>query len=128
MILLDTCAFLWLISDYSKIPPDATEAIKKCKGLLLSPITALELAIKHRNGKLFLPTSDILSWYKDAIAYWHINEQTLDSEVLIKSTILPQIHKDPFDRIIIATAIKEKVPLLTSDKTIPRYPNIKVIW
>ena len=41
---------------------------------------------------------------------------------------LPLIHGDPFDRLIIATAMREKLAILTDDEKIIRYPNVKVVW
>ena len=41
---------------------------------------------------------------------------------------LPLIHGDPFDRLIIATAMREKLTILTDDEKIIRYPNVKVVW
>lgn len=128
MILLDTCAFLWIINDYTELSPAAVKAVKKSNQLFLSPITALEIAIKYKRGKLKLPTGDAFNWYNDSIVFWNITEKELSSEILMASALLPAIHKDPFDRIIVATALKHNATILTADKIIPQYPNVKVIW
>lgn len=128
MILLDTCAFLWLVNDYSALSPTSINAIKQSNQLFISPISALEITIKHKNGKLKLPNDDVNKWYHACIKHWQLTEFNLNSEILISSAQLPPIHKDPFDRIIVATALKHKAKIITSDTIIPQYPDIDVIW
>ena len=52
----------------------------------------------------------------------------MTSSVAASATALPPLHKDPFDRIIIATALEKRMPILTSDKTVPTYPGVRVLW
>ncbi len=128
MTLLDTCAFLWIVNDYTRLSKAALKCIKKSHALYISQITVLEIAIKHKTGKLVLPTNNVLDWYNSSLEYWNITETPLNAEILINSTKLPDIHKDPFDRIIIATGKTHKARLITADKIIPQYPGLKVVW
>jgi PIN domain nuclease of toxin-antitoxin system len=128
MILLDTCAFLWLVSDYHKLSSPALEAIEKSSQLLISPISALEITLKYKAGKLLLPDSSVLSWYNESIRYWELTEHKLESDILVNSALLPTIHKDPFDRIIVATALSCGAAIITADEVIPKYPKVNVIW
>lgn len=128
MILLDTCAFLWLVTNYRKLSSAAIDAIENCDRLGVSPITALEIAIKHRTGKITLPHSDASQWYQEVITHWELREEELNSKILIDSALLPMVHKDPFDRIIVATALLQGASIITADETIGRYPDVNVIW
>ncbi|MCI5209928.1 MAG: PIN domain-containing protein [Candidatus Electrothrix sp. ATG2] len=57
-----------------------------------------------------------------------IEEIPVSSAVAMKSASLPFLHKDPCDRIIIATALEHRMPIITADQIIPQYSGIKVIW
>jgi PIN domain nuclease of toxin-antitoxin system len=90
-------------------------------------ISAFEIVLKNRLGKLVLPLT-AEEWYHKAIEGYAIEEISVSSAIAVKSASLPFIHKDPCDRIIIATASEHKMPIITADKIIARYPGIKVIW
>jgi len=57
-----------------------------------------------------------------------IHEVPIDLELALASTQLPPIHRDPFDRILIATAQKNGMTILTQDRIIPTYPHVKAVW
>jgi PIN domain nuclease of toxin-antitoxin system len=48
--------------------------------------------------------------------------------IAARATLLPNIHRDPFDRILIATSQTEKLALLTPDETIAKYPGLEILW
>ena len=128
MILLDTCALLWLASDQTQLSETSRRAIAANAGnLYLSSISAFEIAIKVRNGHLTLPISTD-EWIEEALQLHGIEEIPISSSVSAHSALLPQLHKDPCDRFIIATAQIYHLKILTKDKTIPKYPDVQVIW
>jgi PIN domain nuclease of toxin-antitoxin system len=128
MILLDTCALLWLVSDQTQLSEPSKRAIAANAGnLFLSSISAFEIAIKVRNGHLTLPISTE-EWIEDAIQLHGIEEIPINSSVSTRSVLLPQLHKDPCDRFIIATAQIYHLNILTKDRMIPKYPDIQVVW
>lgn len=121
-ILLDTCAFLWLIRN----KPDASPAARaifsdRNNAVFLSSVSAWEIAVKHRLGKLplgdapvnYIPTERNKHW----IASLPLNEA--DTLVLDK---LPLLHHDPFDRMLICQAIANQMAILTPDPLITQYP------
>ena len=113
MILLDTCALLWLTSDQEKFSAKAKETIKKnADALFVSSITAFEIAIKYRNGQLALKFP-VLEWFSEALNFHGIKEVEVTGSIAISSVLLPQLHSDPCDRIIIATAQLNALKILT---------------
>ena len=95
----------------------------------ISPVTIWELAIKVRSGKLQLPLAP-LAWVQ-AIAERHqlsISNHGMDPSLLCRAADLPLIHRDPFDRVLVATATDRKLTILTSDRIIPQYPGIHTVW
>ncbi len=128
MILLDTCTLLWLVSDQTQLSGKARKMIKdNAAALFISSISAFEIAIKVRSGKLKLPLrSD--KWYAEAIRCHQISEIPIDGDIALKSAELPQHHNDPCDRFIIATALNNDLTVLTPDKHIKKYKHLKVIW
>ena len=128
MILLDTCALLWLSGDQKKLSDKAIETIvKNTDALFVSSITAFEIAIKCRNRKLKLGEPP-LDWFKEALEFHGIRELPVTGSIAITSVQLPPLHNDPCDRIIIATAQINALKILTCDPHITQYKQSDVIW
>jgi PIN domain nuclease of toxin-antitoxin system len=124
-MLLDTCALLWLTHKQENFSENILSIINKVPVLYISSISAFEISLKHRNGKLQLPAQPC-DWFKTIIEYHGISVIDLNIDICIKATELPQIHKDPCDRFIIASAIIYNMPVITSDKIFEKY-GIKVL-
>src|SRR5687768_12594725 len=104
MLLLDSCTLMWLVDDQSKLSKSAIDCLREERSALyVSAISASEIAQKHFVGKLRLPLSPE-SWFRRALDVHSINEVPITSEIAIAAAELPRIHKDPCDRIIVATA------------------------
>jgi len=128
MLLLDTCAMLWLAYEHEKLTKTATEALEKSAGsLFVSAISAFEIAHKHRQGKLGLPLQPA-EWYEEALRTHGLTEIPIDGPIAVRSVNLPRIHRDPCDRFIIATALEKRLAIVTADQTIPRYPDVRLVW
>ena len=79
-------------------------------------------------GRLVL-TMEVESWLREVAQIEGTRFVPIDNEIAIKSTTLPgNFHKDPADRIIVATARKMAVPLVTADKKIQNYEHVRTIW
>ena len=128
MILLDTCTLLWLVADPSKLSDPAKEVLsKEDEPLFISAITAFEIGLKHRKGRLSLPMeADV--WYERALAFHGLGEIQVSGKIAARSTMLPELHADPCDRIIVATAQLQNLTILTPDDLIKAYPDTKVVW
>lgn len=128
MLLLDTHALIWLATDLSQLPEKAKSAIRfHATGLHVSAITSLEISLLVKCGKLNWG-DDPFALYKRAVSHHGLTEIPVDSTIAWISAQLPPIHRDPFDRIIIATAQKHGMTILTKDRIIPTYPKVKVVW
>ena len=125
-VLLDTHAAVWFFMDDDKMPESTKKAICNLDNVIHISIASLwEVAIKLSIGKLVLDNG--FDGFLDAI---YKNEFTLIEiePKHIKAVMnLPQIHRDPFDRIIVAQAQTENMAVITADKNIMRY-EIKTLW
>jgi PIN domain nuclease of toxin-antitoxin system len=121
-ILLDTSEFLWFISGDKRLSPATAAEIRiPANSIFLSVVSFWEICLKNNLGELPLP----------APPAQYIPEQrekhSIESLVLTESAIrhladLPQIHRDPFDRILICQALAEGLTIASSDSLIRQYP------
>lgn len=125
--LLDTCALLALAS--GTLPELAARALASGAPATVPAVVVWELAIKVRTGKLELP-DDPLSWAEQVCSRHSIELQRRmpDVSILCAAANLPPVHRDPFDRVIVATALAHDLTILTADRLIPDYPGARVIW
>ena len=128
MLLLDTCLLIWLDSNPGLVSSAAWQAIRDNAGALFtSSMSALEIAIKCRKGKLALPLSPA-QWFPAMLSAHSISEIPLDWRIATHSATLPAIHADPADRVIVATAQTRALRIVTPDPLIHAYPNTECIW
>lgn len=128
MLLLDTCTLLWLAADQDRLSKPAKDAIREhADRLFVSSITAFEIAIKARSGKLELPM-EAGAWFEKALRHHGLTEVAVDGAIAAGSVNLPPLHNDPCDRIIIATALRHNMAVVTSDAVIAQYEKVRVIW
>jgi len=126
-LLLDTHAALWLVNEYEKLSPKASDLILDDNNeLFLSVASLWEIAIKVSKGKLTELNGGVNTFITQIenmpIEFLPI---TPNHTILIEK--LPFIHKDPFDRIIIATAMSENMTILTDDDDVQKY-NVLSTW
>ncbi len=132
MILLDTHALIWWANgDHQQLSVNAASAItaELAGGEIgLSSITAWEIAMLVARGRVAL-AMDVTAWLALIESIEGIKFIPVDNEIAVKAVELPgEFHKDPADRLIIATARKLGVPLVTADEKIRAYPHIRTIW
>ncbi|MBN1671759.1 MAG: type II toxin-antitoxin system VapC family toxin [Kiritimatiellae bacterium] len=128
MLLLDTHAFVWLASDLKKLPARARQAVRANAGaLFLSSISGLEIGILVKRERLTLPVAPDL-FIGRALEQHAVQELPVTWEAAYASSRLPDIHNDPFDRIIVATAHIHDMPILSKDRAIRQYPGTTVVW
>lgn len=125
--LLDTNMFLWWTSDADRLSRPVYHVLEDQENLLLISVASLwEIMVKIQIQKLRLPTPlpDILHKQKDINGLQVL--ALLESHVL-SITNLPMIHKDSFDRMIMAQAYVEDMIILSSDEMMKQYP-VRVLW
>lgn len=118
--LLDTQCWIWWKTDWTRIPSPVRRRIgRDVAALYLSAASVLEVVVKHRLGKLKLPTSPT-NFVNDLVAEGAIPlPMTALHSLQVGS--LPQHHRDPFDRVLIAQAQIDGLTLVTADPRILQY-------
>lgn len=119
-MLLDTCALLWLAGEQSRLSSVTLQRIDSEPIVSVSAISAFEIAIKNAKGKLEIPLP-VEEWWKKTVTHHHLDVIQVSDDILLRAVSLPQIHSDPADRIIIATALLHNLPVVTADSRFERY-------
>ena len=132
MIVLDTHALLWWASGAAdQLSPVALDAIQTEMDdgrIVVSSISAWELAMLVARGRVAL-SIDTSEWLTLAGQIDAVEFMPVDHEIAVKSVELPgEFHKDPADRLIVATARKLGAPLVTADEKIRAYPHVLTLW
>jgi PIN domain nuclease of toxin-antitoxin system len=128
MLLLDTHALIWLASDQSQLTARGKAAIRAAAGrIFMSAISSLEIALLVKRNRLDLPLP-AEQFVADSLRHHGITEIPVDSSIAMTAAGLPDIHNDPFDRILAATALVHRLTLLSKDTVLPRYPGLTVLW
>lgn len=126
-ILLDACTFLWIITDDPKLSQQAGKLfIDPENEVYLSVASTWEIAIKYKLGKLPLPQPP-QKYIPSKRKQHDIDSLPLDEDATLYLTKLPDLHKDPFDRILICQAIVAGLIILTPDELITQYP-VRSVW
>lgn len=130
MILLDTHTWIWSHSATKLLSPKVRRLIKQTQTDLraIASISIWEFAMMVAKGRVNVKI-DAMRWLNDSIQNSGLRVIDLTPEIAIDSCNLPgKFHKDPADRIIVATARTQNLTLLTKDKKIIDYPHVKAIW
>jgi PIN domain nuclease of toxin-antitoxin system len=126
-ILIDTHVFLWWTTADPRLPSRVkTRLLNPDNILLLSVASVWEIAIKVHRGKLHLPEK-LNTYFSMRLAAYRIDALPVTAEHVIETASLLAHHGDPFDRLIIAQARLERVPILTADEHFRKY-SVEVIW
>jgi PIN domain nuclease of toxin-antitoxin system len=119
-IMLDTCGLIWLVNGGGRISQDTLKSIEQTDIVYVSAATALEVGYKAAVKKLELPM-DAERWYEKVLLIHDLVEIPVTGKIALFSASLPPVHKDPADRIIIATAILNRLPVVTHDTRFSQY-------
>ena len=121
-ILLDTCAFLWIITDAPELSESARMLfVDPANEVYLSAVSAWEIAVKNALGRSdFQVDARVL---RRGLLDNGYQELVITSEHAVSIASLPPIHNDPFDRILVAQATVEGILLLTTDALLAQYPG-----
>ena len=132
MIVLDTHVLLWWVSGSDELSASAEKAIRSTltqgSEIIVSAISAWEVSMLIDKERLIL-SMDVESWFDEVSQIDGVRFVPIDNEIGIKATVLPgDFHNDPADRMIVATARKLAVPLVTADEKIRNYEHVRTIW
>ena len=119
--VLDTCAILSLsgIADRT-VSPATLRDLAEADDLFVSPISLYEIGVKWKKGLLTLSLQPERYWNRCVKAY-NLRSVPIEAPVLAKAFSLPDLHRDPFDRIIIAQAMLFSLPVVTFDVAFAPY-------
>jgi PIN domain nuclease of toxin-antitoxin system len=124
-VLLDTCALLAL--GRGELPEPAAAALRAAPVAIVSVVSPWEVAIKAAAGRLQLTEPPAL-WFLAMAERYDLQETPLDTRTACAAAALPLIHRDPFDRVLVALAQAHGLTVLTSDENIPKYAQVKTVW
>ncbi len=119
-ILLDTHLFIWWLKDDPQLTKQARSIITNADIVYISSISIWEAAIKIQLKKINVDLQALIH----AIDNEGFTELPLTAKQIIALNKLPNIHRDPFDRMLIAQAISEPLHLLTSDTILKKYSKL----
>jgi PIN domain nuclease of toxin-antitoxin system len=126
-LLLDTCTFLWIAAGAPVVSARALDLFRSPDHeVFLSAGSAWEIAIKHALGRLPLPRPPerFVPEMREAHG---IAALPIDEESALHLSRLPELHRDPFDRLLVSQAIVHGLTILTPDPLLAQYPA-RTIW
>lgn len=119
-ILLDTHVYLWWLEDSSNLSPSVASAIATADQVFVSTASIWEATIKSGIGKLSVDIDQLIA----EIVSNGFQELPVNMQHVAALARLPAIHKDPFDRMLVAQAISEPLRLLSADKILASYSDL----
>ncbi len=126
-ILLDTHAWVWSIDDEPRLTNKAVQAIESADSIFVSPITLFEICQKVRIGKW--PEMDRhVGQLQDFLAMQSIALAPTTADIAIQAGLLNWSHRDPFDRLIAATALVMGMDLISADTAFDSLPGLRRVW
>jgi PIN domain nuclease of toxin-antitoxin system len=126
-ILLDTHTFLWWIDNDRRLSSQARTIIGDGSNILFfSAVSGWEIAIKSRLGTLRIP-GDLTPFITDHLVRSNITILSIHLSHTLYVYTLPSLHRDPFDRLLVAQSHLEHLPILTVDPLIQQYA-VETIW
>jgi PIN domain nuclease of toxin-antitoxin system len=124
-ILIDTHVFLWGLQDAGKLSPAVSSLLPRSE-VWISVASLWEIIAKVQAGKLDLPTP-VGEYLAAKLSENGVSVLRINFDHVKRLEGLPLYHRDPFDRILIAQSLEERIALVTADPLFSRYP-VKLIW
>ena len=128
MIILDTHAWIWFVSDPARLGRKAARAVRSARALGVAAISCWEVATLVEKGRIRLDRSP-LDWIEGALALPRIELFPLTPAVAVRAAQLgPTFPGDPADRLIAATALVQSAPLVTKDERLRDAAVLPTVW
>jgi PIN domain nuclease of toxin-antitoxin system len=127
VILLDTHIWFWWINlEHHRFSSNLKESISSCDRVAVSCVSCYEIALAAQRGRLSLPLP-AHEWFVEALENSGIELIPLLPSIAARAVTLSDVHRDPFDRIIIATTLEENATLASLDTKFREYPELNQI-
>ena len=124
VVVLDTHIWLWLINgNFDQVPSHWQEQIESAVKVGVSPVSCYEIALAHQRGRIRLPGT-AQEWFDEALMPAGIELLPITDRVAARAVNLAPVHKDPFDRLIIATALTYEAQLASVDGLFSQYSEL----
>lgn len=132
MIVLDTHTWVWWASDPSQLSPTAAARLEQATGqggpVYLSSISVWEVAMLVQRGRLEL-SLEVEDWIAHSESVPAVEFVPVSNHLALRSVTLPgELHGDPADRLIVATARYLGLPLITRDRKLRAYEHVETVW
>ena len=125
MIVLDTHIWVnWILGGEAALTPAIVDAMQKENRLAISAISCFEVSLLASRGRLELPLP-VDEWLMEALGKSGVESLPVTCEIANRAMALPEIHRDPADRIIIATALLHEAKLASMDSVFPGYQELQ---
>jgi len=126
-LLLDTCTFLWIVRGEKSLPDTVRSTFSEPENeIYLSVISVWEINLKYQLGKLPLPLPPEHFVPEQREKHFITSLELTEADILHLAN-LPNVHKDPFDRMLVCQAIEQALTILTPDPLVRQYP-IRSLW
>lgn len=126
-VLLDTHTFLWWASGGSELSDRARELIADDRNdVVFSVVVAWEIVIKATLGRLSIPEPPDM-YIPTRLRSFGFSVLPVHLRHVLGLSGLPDLHRDPFDRLLVAQARSEEIPIVTRDERVRAYP-VEVLW
>lgn len=126
-LLVDTCTLIWLVAEPCRLSRRVAATIDAADTeLWLSDCSVWELCLKWETQKIRLPEPP-RRWVDDQVRQWGLKPLMIERSHLYRVVELPQHHRDPFDRLLVAQAIEAGLTIATPDEQVHRYP-VATLW
>jgi PIN domain nuclease of toxin-antitoxin system len=125
MIVLDTHIWVnWIVGGNNALPKAVVAAMDAESRLAISAISCFEVALLVKRGKLEFPLP-VAEWIIEATVNSGVESLPISCEIANKSVVIADVHRDPADRIIIATALVHNAKLASIDSVFPGYTELQ---
>jgi PIN domain nuclease of toxin-antitoxin system len=127
VIVLDTHIWFWFVNqEFARFPSAWRDQIEWADRVGVSPVSCYEIALAQDRKRLELPC-ETRKWFTDALAPAGIELVPVTPEIAARAVSLSPVHRDPFDRLIIATALEHGARLASIDNLFSQYPELEGI-
>ena len=126
MIVLDTHIWFWWINEeHHRFPASWLARIENAEKVVVSPVSCFEIALANQHGRLALPCNAD-DWLRDALTPAGVELLPMTAASATRAVSLSPIHKDPLDRIIIASALEHNAQLASIEGNFPLYTELQL--